>query len=138
MRVVVDSNVVYAGLYSRRGASYQILRLIRRRSITPALSVSMISEYEDVLGRPPLGDHLSEDSRKKFLDYICSVGALIEVHFLWRPYLKDGKDDMVLELAVASGSEQIITHNVRDFQGVGRFGIVANTPRDFLKSKTGG
>ena len=39
-----------------------------------------------------------------------------DVHFLWRPFLRDPDDDMVLEGAVASGSQFIITHNVKDFK----------------------
>jgi len=34
------------------------------------------------------------------IDYICSVAKHWKVFFLWRPLLKDLKDDMVLELAV--------------------------------------
>ena len=54
------------------------------------------------------------------------------IHFLWRPHLPDPKDDLVLELALAGGAPFIITHNIRDFQGVDAFGIRAVTPDDFL------
>lgn len=40
------------------------------------------------------------------------------IFFLWRPFLRDPKDDMILELAVKAGCEFIITYNVRDFAGV--------------------
>ena len=42
---------------------------------------------------------------------------LQEIHFLWRPFLSDADDDMVLELALAAGCQYIITHNVTDFHG---------------------
>jgi hypothetical protein len=45
------------------------------------------------------------------------------IFFLWRPFLKDPKDDHVLELAVEAGCDYIITFNVRDFTGVEQFGL---------------
>ena len=36
------------------------------------------------------------------------------IFFLWRPFLKDPKDDMVLELAVEAEVEYIVTHNLKD------------------------
>ena len=38
-----------------------------------------------------------------FLRYVASQSHLQEVHFLWRPFLRDADDDMVLELAFAAG-----------------------------------
>ena len=47
--------------------------------------------------------------------------------------LSDMKDDMILELAIVSASEFIVTYNRRHFGGIDRFGIVAVTPREFLQ-----
>jgi len=54
------------------------------------------------------------------------------IHFHWRPLLRDPKDDLVLELALAGSAPFIINHNMRDFQGVDALGIRALTPDDFL------
>lgn len=135
MKVVVDSNVIYAGLYSRTGGSFRILQEIRHKRIQPAISVALLEEYADVLCREPLSMDFAESDREQFLDYLCSVGALTEVFFLWRPVLKDPKDDMVLEVAVASGSQCIITHNVKDFREAHRFGIEVITPKEYLIRK---
>jgi predicted nucleic acid-binding protein len=50
----------------------------------------------------------------------------------WRPFLPDPKDDFVLELAVESRADFIITFNTRDFAGAERFGIRVLSPREFL------
>jgi predicted nucleic acid-binding protein len=55
-----------------------------------------------------------------------------KVFFLWRPLLKDPKDDMVLEVAVAAGCTRIVTFNGKDFAGAQRFGIKVLTPQAFL------
>ena len=55
-----------------------------------------------------------------------------EIFFLWRPVLKDPKDDLVLELAVESESDYIVTFNKKDFRGIEKFGLKAVTPQEFL------
>lgn len=56
-----------------------------------------------------------------------------KVYFLWRPYLSDPKDDMILELAVAANIKTIVTHNLKDFAGIDKFGVEAITPKEFLE-----
>lgn len=90
-------------------------------------------EYEDVLLRPQIGIPLSPDAIGDVLDYHCAVARHHEIFFLWRPFLKDPGDDMLLELAVKAGCRFIITYNERDFAGCERFGIEAVTPAGFLK-----
>lgn len=53
--------------------------------------------------------------------------------FSWRPFLRDPKDDMVLELAIAAGCEFIVTFNRKEFAGVDIFGIAVVTPKEFLQ-----
>lgn len=50
-----------------------------------------------------------------------------------RPTLPDPDDDLILELAVAAGCRYIVTHNLRDFRGLERWGVAAVSPADFLK-----
>jgi predicted nucleic acid-binding protein len=68
-----------------------------------------------------------------FIDAIYYAANFIEVYYLWRPFLRDPDDDHVLEVAVAAQSKYIITHNLKDFEGIGRFGIKALSPADYLK-----
>jgi predicted nucleic acid-binding protein len=49
-----------------------------------------------------------------------------------RPSLPDPKDDMVLELAVASRAGHVVTFNGKDFAAAERFGIQVITPKAFL------
>ena len=57
---------------------------------------------------------------------------LEKIFFLWRPCLKDPKDDLVLEVAVKSQCEYIITFNKKDFVGSEKFGIEVVTPYEFM------
>lgn len=99
-----------------------------------ALTIAVYTEWQAVLTRP---EHLPPDATPDmalgFLRYLASIAHLQDVHFLWRPFLRDPDDDMVLECAVASGSEFIVTHNVKDFRRVQELNVQAITPADFLK-----
>jgi predicted nucleic acid-binding protein len=98
------------------------------------LSVPLVVEYEDVTKRMTQEIGLSAADVDDVIDYLCTVARLRELHFLWRPVLKDSGDDLVLELAVEAECDVIITHNVGDFAGAERFGITAVTPGEFLRS----
>jgi putative PIN family toxin of toxin-antitoxin system len=133
MRVVLDTNVLVAAARSRRGASFALVSSIPSPDFQPCLSVGLYAEWQDVLTRPenvPPGG--TAEGALSFLRYLASQSHLQEIHFLWRPFLPDADDDMVLELAFAAGCRHIITHNVNDFDGSARLGVTAMSPREFL------
>jgi len=66
-----------------------------------------------------------------------SLAVRQSIFFLWRPLLRDPKDDMVAEVAAAAGCGAIVTHNVDDFAGVERLGIAPIAPATFLKRLRG-
>ncbi len=118
MRVVVDTSVVYAGLYSRRGASNAVLAECLSGGLTAVVSVPLAAEYEDILHRDELVRRtgLSRADLDDFLDGFLAASNLVEVYFMWRPNLRDENDNLVLEAAVAGNAEVIVTHNLRDFE----------------------
>jgi putative PIN family toxin of toxin-antitoxin system len=132
VRVVIDTNVVASGLRSRAGASYRVLSLLGRRAYTPIVTVPLVVEYEKTLCEPRVHIPFTAAEVGKYLNYFCSVSDCRMVHFLWRPFLRDQKDDMVLEAAVNGQCRYIVTFNVDDFLGADRFGVEAIPPRDFL------
>ncbi len=97
------------------------------------LSVPLALEYEDVGKRLLPQTKLTKSAFEDILDYICTTSNHHEIYFLWRPLLKDPKDDMVLELAVAASCEYLITFNEKDFVGAEKFGIKVLEPKVFLQ-----
>lgn len=90
-------------------------------------------EWQAVLTRKKnLLESRTEEDALSFLRSLAGQAHLQETHFLWRPFLADPDDDMVLELAFAAGCPYIVTHNVKDFHGSEQLGVRAITPRDFL------
>ena len=129
-RIVIDTNVLVAALRSRRGASFALLSLVGNKRFEICVSVPLVFEYEDVLSREELG--IDADDASEVLNYLCAVAHRQQVHFLWRPWLRDAKDDMVLEAAVAGQCSHIVTFNSRDFVGTEKFGVQVLWPAEFL------
>jgi putative PIN family toxin of toxin-antitoxin system len=129
-KIVIDTNVIISALKSNRGASHLLLQLFGTGKFIHNISVALAIEYETVIKR--LLPNLDEQKINYLLDYICAVSQHIKIYYLWRPHLRDPKDDMVLELAVASESDFIVTYNVKDFRLVSDFGIKIITPRELL------
>jgi len=133
IQTILDTNIIFAGLYSIRGASFQVLQAIVAGKITPVLSVSLLFEYEDVLKQNARKLGFTYGDIDAFLDNLCNLSILQTIHYLWRPFLPDPKDDHVLELAVASRVKNITTFNVRDFKGIEKFGIKIMSPKKLLE-----
>jgi putative PIN family toxin of toxin-antitoxin system len=131
-RVVLDTNVLVSAMRSRRGASFRLLDEIGRGRFEVVVSVPLVVEYEAALleHRPP---SVTANDVAIVLDYVCAESREQEIYYLWRPLLRDPKDDMVLEVAVAGGCDAIVTYNIADFGGAERFGIRAVRPLDFLR-----
>jgi len=67
-----------------------------------------------------------------FIDFLCHVAEPQDIFFLWRPFLSDPSDDLVLEVAVAGGRDAIVTYNKRHFKNVEEFGVRILDPGEFL------
>ncbi len=107
--------------------------LLGRGDFEANISVPLIVGYEDAAKRSAREVGLTHANIDDILDHICSVSCRRKIHFLWRPFLKDPRDDHVLELAVEAGCDFVVTHNVRDFSGSEQFGVRVVTPKKFLR-----
>lgn len=132
-RIVLDTNVLYAGLYSASGKSHQLLRAIADGRVRIALSTPLLFEYEEVLKRNQAVLSLSDAQVEVVLDNLCALADFQAIYFLWRPRLPDANDDMVLELAVAAQVPRIVSFNARDFRPASQFGIEVVTPKILLE-----
>jgi len=115
------------------GASFKVLSLVDSGKFALCLSVPMVLEYEAALKRQTKATGVSAADVDAIIDYLCLVGEHCKVYYLWRPFMKDPKDDMVLELAVSSNAESIVTYNKSDFKGANQFGVKVITPKALLQ-----
>ena len=133
IKFVFDTSLLVAAARSRNGASFALIASLPHPRFQICLSVAVYTEWQAVVTRP---EHLppGTDARTAlgFVRYLASIAHLQDIHFLWRPFLKDPDYDMVLECAVAAGCQYIVTHNVKDFRRCEQLGVAAITPGDFL------
>ncbi len=129
--VVLDTSVLIAGLRSATGASFAVLEGVGRK-FELNISVPLVLEYEAVTKRLARELGLTFEDIDDLLDYLCSVAHHRTIYYLWRPVLQDPNDYLVLELAVESNADYLVTHNIRDFAGSERFGVRVVTPGEFL------
>ena len=136
MRLVLDTDVIVAGMRSPTGASAAILMAARRRRVVLLATVALFVEYEAICERQEhrAAAGLSRDEVRIFLDALANIVDEVEAHFLWRGRLRDANDDMVLDAAINGHADAIVTFNRRDYGGVpDEFGITVSAPRDALK-----
>ncbi len=134
-QVVIDTNVLVAAARSSTGASFEVLRLFAAGDARWQWNVStaLLVEYEAVLKREQHRQGRGMAVVDRFLDDVAARANRLAIFYLIRPYLADADDEFVLELALASASDYIVTHNRSDFRAAERFGVRVVTPGEFLQ-----
>jgi len=134
--VVLDTDVIIAGLRSPTGASAELLRMARRGEITLLISVPMFIEYDAKCVEKEHLDAagLTTQDVQVFLDALTVIAKPVDIHFTWRPQLTDPADEMVLETAINGRAKALITFNQRDFgKAPAAFGIDLLLPSEALR-----
>lgn len=137
MKIVLDTDVIIAGMRSPSGASAEIIRRARRGELTLMASVSLFMEYEAKCTLPIhyQAAGLSAQEAEIFINTLASIISPVKTHYLWRPQLRDPADEMVLEAAVNGGAKALISFNQKHFGLTPqRFGIQLLLPSEFLRS----
>lgn len=133
LQVVLDTNILIAALRSPHGASFRVLSSLGSGHFGTHISVPLVLEYESVAARHLDDLPISRADVEDVLDYICQVSTAHEIYYIWRPFLPDPRDDMVLEVAVAGGCDAVVTFNKQDFRGCEQFGLRTLTPAELLR-----
>lgn len=135
IRVLLDTNVLVAGLTSSKGASHAVLQAVAASKLEMAASTALWLEHESVLKREEM--RALHGFGAKEIDAVLAALAVwvqpVMLHYVWRPQLRDPGDEMVLEAAVNGQAQAIVTHNTRDFARVAPdFGVQVLTPAQLL------
>ena len=121
---------------SPSGASAGLLKAARHSTLTMLATVALALEYEATCRLPEhgLAGGLNVNEVEVFIDAVLAMVEPVEIHFLWRPQLRDPADELVLEAAVNGRAAALVTFNRRDFGAVpARFGVDVLTPVEALR-----
>ncbi len=130
MRVVLDTNVLVAGLLSAVGPPGWILEAVLAGDLELALDMTIREEYEEVLRRSEF--QFSPDRIDDVLMVIDQFGFQAAAPPLCPEPLPDPDDEPFLAVAAATGSV-LITGNLKHFPPRCRRGVPVQTPREFVE-----
>ena len=131
-RIVIDTNVIVAGLRSKQGWSYVLLSRIGDGTFDHCVSMPLLYEYEDVLKRMAVPLGLEFAAIDTLLNLWCDTGRKTLIYFQVASTSPDPGDTKVLESAFAAQADFIVTFNKRHFPDAERFGIKLVTPHELL------
>lgn len=132
--LILDTNLIVSALRSSVGASHRLLELVGEGRFEIGITTPLVLEYESVCKRLVGATWVTAEDVDALVDFFCRVGKRSVVYFRIRPAVPDPDDEMVVEAAIASGSDWIVTHNVRDLAAAAaRFGIEVIRPAEALR-----
>lgn len=134
LQLVVDTNVLVAGLRSRRGAAFRLLSILNDARWQINLSVALLLEYEEVLKRESVVLQLSYEDVDQVVNALASISNRRAIAYSWRPLSHDADDDFLVELAMNARADHIITYDLRHLRVLRELGFSVVTPREFLIS----
>jgi putative PIN family toxin of toxin-antitoxin system len=130
VRIVLDTNVLVAGLLSPFGPPGEIVRMVSSGELELCLDARVLSEYGDVLERPKVG--FDPDSIGALLDFIEHRAQMVASSPLPAP-LPDPDDEPFLEIALACTAECLVTGNLVHYPEGSRQGVQVLSPAEFVQ-----
>jgi uncharacterized protein len=129
MNIVLDTNVLVAGLLSPFGPCGQIVRMVSSGDLTLSFDARILSEYDEVLRRPKF--QFQADKVTILLDYIEQQGRIVAPSPL-TTLLPDPGDQPFLEVAAAAHAECLVTGNRAHFPAKLCQAVKVLSPAEFL------
>lgn len=112
MKVVVDTNVLVAGLLSPFGPPGEIVRMVASGILSLRFDARILSEYADVFARSKF--QFDKEQIQILLDQIRAEGQAVASTPL-PVRLPDHADEPFLEVALSGEAECVITGNLKHF-----------------------
>ena len=132
-RVVFDTNVIVSALLIKASVARRCLDKARETGQI-LLSVDVIKELQDVLGRRDFDRYIDEEDRIQFLTLLVREAELVDITERVVE-CRDPKDDKFLELAV-NGKADIIVSGDDDLRVLHPFrNIPIFSPRQFMEAE---
>ncbi len=113
MKIFLDTNVLFSAIMSDKGAAFALISLIKKGKIcgiTSDICLKELKRIEDKLKFKVNVDQFLKSFNIKILK-LKEIKPKFEVSF----YVKDQDDAHVIQGAIESESEYLVTFNMKDF-----------------------
>lgn len=107
VRYVFDTNVLISALLFENSKPAQAFQYALENGAV-LLSLDLLEELNEVLGRERFNRYLTTEEREEFLEALIERAVLVEITESVRE-CRDPKDDKLLELALSGGAKYIIS-----------------------------
>ena len=108
IRVIVDVNIWISFLIGRR--LQRIFDALVKPQITLIFSKELLDELYAVTQRPKLRKYFaSREKVEELLSFLPTMGEMVELPEIFTERCRDCKDDYLLELAIRSNADFIVT-----------------------------
>jgi putative PIN family toxin of toxin-antitoxin system len=129
MKIVLNANVLVAGLLSPFGPCGEIIRMVSSGEVTLCFDALILAEYSEVLYRSKFG--FDKDKVAAFIDHIEHRGHTVASSPL--PHsLPDPDDEPFLKVAIAGQAVCLVTGNASHFPAKLCQGRKVLSPSEFL------
>jgi len=129
MKIVLDTNVLVAGLLSPFGPCGEIVRMVSSGEVMLCFNALILTEYNEVLYRPKFG--FDRDRVAALIDHIEHRGHTVASSPLSHS-LPDSDDEAFLKAAIAGKAECLVTGNASHFPSKLCQGRKVLSPSGFL------
>ena len=129
MKIVLDTDVLVAGLLSPFGPCGKIVRMVSSCELALFFDARILTEYEEVLDRPKF--RFEKEKIAALLDHIEHCGSMVASSPLSQS-LPDVDDESFLEVTIAAEVECLITGNHAHFPPEMCHGVRVLSPMEFL------
>jgi putative PIN family toxin of toxin-antitoxin system len=112
LRLVLDTNVLLAGLVSQSSASQKVVDLLHARRAIPLVSPPVLAEYRAILLHPAIAARFTNLTPRRVelalhrLRYVGDEYRTVRVKFELE---RDPRDAMFVELAIAGEATHLVT-----------------------------
>lgn len=130
-RIVLDTNVLISAVLFN-GPPRAILELVIGGSVFCSLSLAILDELRDVLERPKF--RFSPEQALQVIEELHAVCDIVNPAIQIDAIPADPKDNIILECAVESGANRIVSGDQHLLAIVEFRGIQIVSPADYLKA----
>jgi putative PIN family toxin of toxin-antitoxin system len=130
MKITADTNFLISATQWNYSVAFKLLALLIKEKATIFITKEIIEEFAGILQRD-FG--CSQDKAQEFVNKVMSFTTLIEPVEKIDAIKEDPEDNKILECAIASDSEYIITYDVRHLLSLKEFrGIKIIKPEEMF------